>query len=104
MNEPATLDTTTLTMWWNKLLAIVDEAQATLLRWWWIPSPVAWMRWQRSSFASQASQARQARQARQASPARYPHLALDICRAPRYGVRHGNPKPRQAYAEYARGA
>ena len=36
--------------------------------------------------------------------ARYPHLALDICRAPRYGVRHGNPKPRQAYAEYARGA
>ena len=39
-----------------------------------------------------------------AKPARYPHLALDICRAPRYGVRHGNPKPRQAYAEYARGA
>ena len=36
--------------------------------------------------------------------ARYPHLALNICRAPRYGVRHGNPKPRQAYAEYARGA
>ena len=39
-----------------------------------------------------------------ARAARYPHLALDICRAPRYGVRHGNPKPRQAYAEYARGA
>jgi N-methylhydantoinase B len=26
------LDATTLTMWWNKLLAIVDEAQVTLLR------------------------------------------------------------------------
>jgi N-methylhydantoinase B len=26
------LDATTLTMWWNKLLTIVDEAQATLLR------------------------------------------------------------------------
>ena len=39
-----------------------------------------------------------------ARSARYPHLALNICRAPRYGVRHGNPKPRQAYAEYARGA
>jgi len=30
-NTPA-LDATTLTMWWNKLLAIVDEAQVTLLR------------------------------------------------------------------------
>jgi N-methylhydantoinase B len=30
-NTP-TLDATTLTMWWNKLLAIVDEAQVTLLR------------------------------------------------------------------------
>jgi len=30
-NAPA-LDATTLTMWWNKLLAIVDEAQVTLLR------------------------------------------------------------------------
>ena len=28
----STLDATTLTMWWNKLLAIVDEAQVTLLR------------------------------------------------------------------------
>jgi N-methylhydantoinase B len=28
----APLDATTLTMWWNKLLTIVDEAQATLLR------------------------------------------------------------------------
>jgi N-methylhydantoinase B len=27
-----TLDATTLTMWWNKLLTIVDEAQVTLLR------------------------------------------------------------------------
>src|SRR6476646_4814490 len=26
------LDATTLTMWWNKLLSIVDEAQVTLLR------------------------------------------------------------------------
>lgn len=31
-NELAGLDATTLTMWWNKLLTIVDEAQATLLR------------------------------------------------------------------------
>ena len=30
-NTP-TLDVTTLTMWWNKLLTIVDEAQVTLLR------------------------------------------------------------------------
>src|SRR5262245_19552718 len=30
-NTPA-LDATTLTMWWNKLLEIVDEAQVTLLR------------------------------------------------------------------------
>jgi N-methylhydantoinase B len=29
-NEP--LDAITLTMWWNKLLTVVDEAQATLLR------------------------------------------------------------------------
>ena len=32
MNVPAPLDATTLTMWWNKLLSIVDEAQVTLLR------------------------------------------------------------------------
>jgi N-methylhydantoinase B len=30
--ETSTLDATTLTMWWNKLLTIVDEAQVTLLR------------------------------------------------------------------------
>jgi N-methylhydantoinase B len=30
--EAAALDVTTLTMWWNKLLTIVDEAQVTLLR------------------------------------------------------------------------
>ena len=30
--QAATLDATTLTMAWNKLLAIVDEAQVTLLR------------------------------------------------------------------------
>lgn len=30
--EISTLDATTLTMWWNKLLTIVDEAQVTLLR------------------------------------------------------------------------
>jgi len=29
---PPSLDATTLTMWWNKLLTIVDEAQVTLLR------------------------------------------------------------------------
>ena len=29
---PPALDATTLTMWWNKLLTIVDEAQVTLLR------------------------------------------------------------------------
>ena len=32
MNDQARLDVTTLTMWWNKLLTIVDEAQVTLLR------------------------------------------------------------------------
>ena len=32
MNERAALDVTTLTMYWNKLLTIVDESQATLLR------------------------------------------------------------------------
>ena len=26
------IETVTLTMWWNKLITIVDEAQATLLR------------------------------------------------------------------------
>jgi len=31
-NTAAELDVTTLTMWWNKLLSIVDEAQVTLLR------------------------------------------------------------------------
>src|SRR5215468_1134517 len=31
-NTAAGLDVTTLTMWWNKLLSIVDEAQVTLLR------------------------------------------------------------------------
>ena len=30
--QTSTLDATTLTMWWNKLLTIVDEAQVTLLR------------------------------------------------------------------------
>jgi N-methylhydantoinase B len=30
--KTSTLDATTLTMWWNKLLTIVDEAQVTLLR------------------------------------------------------------------------
>src|SRR5262245_44816801 len=30
--QSSSLDATTLTMWWNKLLTIVDEAQATLLR------------------------------------------------------------------------
>ena len=30
--EASGLDVTTLTMWWNKLLTIVDEAQVTLLR------------------------------------------------------------------------
>jgi N-methylhydantoinase B len=30
--NPPALDATTLTMWWNKLLTIVDEAQVTLLR------------------------------------------------------------------------
>ena len=30
--QTPTLDATTLTMWWNKLLTIVDEAQVTLLR------------------------------------------------------------------------
>ena len=32
VKHTSTLDATTLTMWWNKLLAIVDEAQVTLLR------------------------------------------------------------------------
>ena len=32
MSRTSGLDVTTLTMWWNKLLTIVDEAQATLLR------------------------------------------------------------------------
>src|SRR5262247_4300474 len=30
--QSSSLDATTLTMWWNKLLTIVDEAQVTLLR------------------------------------------------------------------------
>jgi len=30
--DAAGLDVTTLSMWWNKLLSIVDEAQVTLLR------------------------------------------------------------------------
>ena len=30
--DQARLDPVTLTMWWNKLITIVDEAQATLLR------------------------------------------------------------------------
>ncbi len=32
MTSEAKLDPVTLTMWWNKLITIVDEAQATLLR------------------------------------------------------------------------
>ncbi|MGI9520593.1 MAG: hydantoinase B/oxoprolinase family protein [Hyphomicrobiaceae bacterium] len=32
MNQSKELDAVTLTMWWNKLITIVDEAQATLLR------------------------------------------------------------------------
>ena len=32
MTENCQLDAVTLTMWWNKLITIVDEAQATLLR------------------------------------------------------------------------
>ena len=32
MSSKESLDTITLTMWWNKLLTVVDEAQATLLR------------------------------------------------------------------------
>ena len=32
MTDANRIDPVTLTMWWNKLIAIVDEAQATLLR------------------------------------------------------------------------